>query len=274
MLSAWSCSTLSVPSMLHPAGRTSCHSFSLLSLWSVWIKESQLLTQASDILRQYKKVQNCLVLVFYPNKYMQTKSPVLFKMKESPHKTSRLSMHSSCTGRSSTSAHPKSCTINHLLLHILLLNWGMFSCCCCKVSPEERQVEGLSFNFTVLLVSSQLATPRTEISHWHLLHFLFCHKHLASFRDKCYVRASQLKENTIVNTMLSIRNSSSVHLSKVKFPSPTPLPPPAQGTEPFKGRAVCRTCEQGGLTRKTWVFLGVNKQLIGRKGGEMNPRLS
>lgn len=137
-------------------------------------------------------------------------------------------------------------TINHLLLHILLLTGGMFSSCkeACEVSPEERQVEPLSFNFTVLLVNSQLGTPRTEISHWHLLHFLLCLKHLASWKDKCYAHVNRLKENTIVNTMLSIRNSSSVHLPKVKLPSPTQLlflPLYLQRTEPFKGRTVSRT---------------------------------
>lgn len=136
-------------------------------------------------------------------------------------------------------------TINHLLLHILLLTWGMFSCCkeTCEASPEEREVERLSFNFTVFLVSSQLGTPRTEISHWRLLHFLLCLKHLASCRDKYYAHASKLNENIIVNTMLSIRNSSSVHLPKVRLPSPTQLlflPLYLQRAEPFKGRAVSR----------------------------------
>lgn len=158
--------------------------------------------------------------------------------------------------------------------------WGMFTCCkeTCEVSPEERQVERLSFNFTVLLVNSQLGAPRTEISHWHFLHFLLRLKHLVSLKNKCFAHARKLKENTIVNTMLSIGNSSSVRLPKVRFPSsiqllflPLYL---HRGLSPSKAESVSRICEQRGFTRKTWVFLGVNKQLIGRKGGEMNPRLS
>lgn len=140
------------------------------------------------------------------------------------------------------------------------------------------QVECLSFNFTVLLVSSQLDTPRTEISHWHLLHFLLHLKQLVSLRDKCCAHAIKLKENITVNTMLSIRNSSSAHLPKVRLPSSIQLffllLYLHRGLSPSKTEPVSRICEQRGLTRKTWVFLGVNKQLIGRKGGEMNPRLS
>lgn len=147
---------------------------------------------------------------------------------------------------------------------------------CCKetheVSPEERQVECLCFTLTVLL-----CTPKTETSPWHLLHFLPCLKHLVSFRDKFYAHA-RLEENTIVNSKLSVRNSSSVHLPKVRLASsiqllflPLYL---HRGMSPSKAEPVPRICEQRGLMRKTWVFLGVNKQLIGRKGGEMNPRLS
>lgn len=95
------------------------------------------------------------------------------------------------------------------------LMWGMFSCCkeTSEVSLEEGQVEGLSYDFTVLLVSSQLSTPRTANSHWHLLHFLLlCLKHPVFLRGQCYAHTSKLKEKTVVNTVLSIRNSSSVHL--------------------------------------------------------------
>lgn len=93
--------------------------------------------------------------------------------------------------------------------------WGMSSCCkeTHEVSPEERQVECLCFTLTVLL-----CTPKTETSPWHLLHFLPCLKHLVSFRDKCYAHA-RLEENTIVNSKLSVRNSSSVHLPKVRLAS-------------------------------------------------------
>jgi len=69
-----------------------------------------------------------------------------------------------------------------------------------------------------------------------------------------------------------------VSLSQTLTINPSP-PPPLEFAQkrrpgPSKAKPASRICKQRGLTRKTWIFLGVNKQLIGRKGGEMNPRLS
>lgn len=203
----------------------------------------------------------------------------MFRMKESPTKHPDCQCTPGVQGDPTAVLIPKAGTITSFFTSFSLMS-GMFSCCkeTRKVSPEERQVERLSFNFPVLLVSSQLCTLKSEISHWHLLHFLLCLKHLVSFRDKCNAHASKLKENTVVNAMLSIRNSSSVHLPKVRLPSSIQLLflPLYLHRELSLSKAepVSRICEQRGLMRKIWVFLGVNKQLIGRKGGEMNPRLS
>lgn len=96
----------------------------------------------------------------------------------------------------------------------------MFSPCkeTSEVSPEEGQVEGLSYNFTVLLVSSQLSTSRTEVSNWDLLHFLLLYlKHPVFLRDQCYAHASEFKENSVVNTVLSFRNPSAVGLPEVRL---------------------------------------------------------
>lgn len=100
------------------------------------------------------------------------------------------------------------------------LTRGMFNPCkeTLDVSPEEGQVEGPSYNFAVLLISSQLSTSRVEISSWDLLHLpLLCLKHPVFLRGQCYTHASKFKENTIVNTVLSFRNSSAVGLPEVRL---------------------------------------------------------
>lgn len=151
----------------------------------------------------------------------------------------------------------------HLRLHILLRNvkdvqvlqediWGF--------SFDEGQVEGLSYNFMILLVSSPLSTLRAEISRWHLLHLLLlCLNHPVFLRGHCYAHVSKLKENAVVNTVLF----SSFALSQTLIVSPPPLPPStfAQkwGPSPSKAKPVARIWAES-FTRKIWIFLGVNKQ--------------
>lgn len=79
--------------------------------------------------------------------------------KKSPHKTSSLLVHSSHAQWYKATAHPKQLVTITSMFAFFSLMWGMISCCKerflrfwgfsgSEVSPEEGQVECLSYNFT------------------------------------------------------------------------------------------------------------------------------
>lgn len=179
--------------MLHPADRTSCYSFqSAFSVTSVNKGGTGSHVSRSEQQMKFSKnsVKGSVFQCFIQNNCSQTNSPVLFPMNKSPHKTSSLLVHSSRARWSKSRCSSQVAGTIASVFTSFSLTWGMFSRCkeTSEVSPEEGQVEGLSYHFTVLLVRSQLSTLRAEISRWHLLHFLLlCLKH------PVFVRGQQIK---------------------------------------------------------------------------------